>query len=773
MPVSSMEVKMQNYRRLFFLICIIIFSIVASLDASVVISPFEGMSESLDMFILKLGHERSQVQQRAAADIKEMNVTDDNILLAWAKLSLLLSRSGLLEDYTDHWLRTTDAVFCLIDLDKTSAGLLDTLKSDNRDESALALDSFILQLGDENPQEQLHAAEAIKEMNVTDDNILLAWAKVMRLLSEGGIGAPWLQTRDAVIRLIDLDEALGGLLPLLKSDNKDESILARFVIKHIVEALEDSIIKPPSGTVPLLAESLKDSDAQIRETASRLLGIIPTHAEAVVPVLINALNDENHHVRSITVSTLGEIAVAVPAVHPKILKNLKDLNDENQDVRTTTVYVLGAIARAIPEVQLEIIEKLIEMLNAPNFAIPPRGRGAYNNFHVRVAECLQSIGTAAVPSLVEAMNATDAGVRHHAAIALAEIGSEHDEATIPILTEALASPYRVTREFAIYRFVDLAKRPGLVNQVLQALLQVLESTDDTVENRVARPTAVFALDAIITSSPDIVNLDKKLEIAEKLIATLNTPNFVTGHFGRGRSVQPSMSDLSNFHVDVARCLQSIGAAAVPSLVEAMNATDAGVRHHEAIALAGIGSEHDKATIPILAEVLASPHLHTRSDAIYALARLAERASLADEISPIFIKVLETTQDTDVISCDITFYGPIISTLHGDIISTLARIDPPAISALLRSEHPYVQNRVLHTIAKFGMDSSSSDNSSFIIGTDGYIKFVKVDGAIPIIKELLSDEDESIRQSALKALIALDHISTDDLIATLTDVTLRK
>ncbi len=624
---------MQNYRRLFFLIGIIICSRAAAHNTSLVTSPFKGMSESLEISIIELGHERPQVRQDAAANIKKMNVTDDKILLAWAKLSLLLSRSRMLEDNTDHWVRTTDAVFGLIDIDKTSAGVLDTLKSDNRDESALGLDSLILQLGDENPQVKQDAAAAIKDTNVSHDQILLAWAKVLRLLSGGGISESWRQIEDAVFRLIDLDKALGGLLPLLKSDNKDESILTRYMIERIAHKLRNANIKPLPGTATLIAESFNDSVAEVRETASRLLGIIPSHAEAAVPGLINALNDENQKVRATTVSTLGEIAAGIPAVQPEFLKTLMRLTDDSHDVQTAVVDVLGDIAMAIPEVQLEIANKLIDMLNAPNFDIPGHRRDG--NFHVRVAECLQSIGAAAVPLLVEAMNATDAGVRHHAAIALAEIGSEHDDATIPILTQALASPYSVTRKFATYRFVDLADRPRLVNPVLQALVQVLESTDDTVNNRVARPTAVLTLDAVITSS--ILTLKKKLEIADKLIATLNTPNFATGHFQRGGDVLSCMEGLSNFHVRVAWCLQSIGAAAVPLLAEAMNATDAGVRQHAAIALAWMGSGHDKATIPILTEALASPHFHTRHTALSALAGLAEGASLVDEITPILVR----------------------------------------------------------------------------------------------------------------------------------------
>ena len=196
---------MQNYRRLFFLICIITFSIAAALDASVVINPFEGMSESVEIVILELGNDFPGASQNAVAAIKEMNVSDDKLLLAWAKLARLLAATDYLEN---------------IDLS--------------------------------------------------------------------------IRSRDAVLRLIDLDVALAGLLATLISDNKDESILACFVIKQIGEALEDSIIKPLPGTVPLLVRALEDQDAQIRETASRLLGIIPTHAEAAVPGLINTLNIVSH-----------------------------------------------------------------------------------------------------------------------------------------------------------------------------------------------------------------------------------------------------------------------------------------------------------------------------------------------------------------------------------------------------------------------------------------------------------------------------------------------
>ena len=757
---------MQNRRRSSFLMGIIIFLVVGSLEANVV-DHFKGTGETLESFILRLGDEHERIRQGAIAAIERLDVPDDEIVLAWANLTRLLSRGGIL-DYPDNlrrWEQTTDAVFGLIELDKALAGLLDSLKGGNRDESILArfaikeitdrlknstlepppgtvphfegtgetLESFILRLGDEHARQG--AIAAIEGLDVPDDMIVLAWANLTRLLSKGKIlDYPdnlrrWEQATDAVFGLIERDKALAGLLDSLKGGNRDESILARYAIKYITDGLRESTLEPPPGTVPLLIEALQDEAARIREIASQLLGDIPSHAKDAVPTLINVLTDENEDVRSAAVSTLGRIAVAVPTVQPEITEKLMDLTDESQAVRSAIVDALGYIAVKTPGAQLEITEKLIEVLNAPNVVIYWPHRNI--NFHVQVARELASIGPAAVPSLLKALNAADAGVRHHAAMALGRIHSQTDE-TIPLLIQALASPHPYTRRTVVDALVKMAKRPMFVKQILQALVQVLNGTEDTVENRVARPEAAYTLGQIARAIPAV-----QLEITERLISALNTPNFVSGHFGDNRS------DLSNFHVDVADGLASIRSAAVPSLLKALNAADAGVRHHAAIALAQIDSPTDEATIriiPILPQALASPYLHTRVAAVDALARLGERPTLVGQIAPIFVKVLETTMNTEPIYYDLTF--------HDIVASALASIDLSETIKVLRSENAYAQRPAVAAIAPMNDPA--------------------VDEAVPILIELLCSDDRHVRQAAIETLTRLHRFSTDDLIAALTD-----
>lgn len=282
---------MHKHRRFWF-ICMIATSIAVPLEASPPHIAFEGSEIPLSSLILLLGfgEEYPGTQQRAAAAIKEKKVSGDQILLAWAKLGRLLSRGEIIDYDTEHWLRVRDAVFRLSALDNTSASLQNTLKSD---ESVLALDvlalnSAIIQLGDENPQVQQQATTAIKEMKMSDDQLLLTWANVTRLFHIGGlfhynVGPHWQRVREAVFRLVNIDKTsldlLDTLFDTLKTGNKDEFILARFVIEEIGELLHDSSIKLLPGTVPLLTESLKDPDAEIREIASHLLEVIPSHAD--------------------------------------------------------------------------------------------------------------------------------------------------------------------------------------------------------------------------------------------------------------------------------------------------------------------------------------------------------------------------------------------------------------------------------------------------------------------------------------------------------------
>ena len=202
---------MQNRRRSYFLLGIIIFLVVGALEASIVVDGFEGTDDTLDIFILRLGDSREGIRQEAIAAIKRLAVADDKIVLAWANLARLLLKGRVMVEGSNqlsHWEQATDAVFGLIDVDKALAGLLHLSESGNRDESILAqyaikeitnrlknatleplpgtvphfegtgetLDSFILRLGSEHKGIHQGAVAAIERLDVPDERIVLAWA---------------------------------------------------------------------------------------------------------------------------------------------------------------------------------------------------------------------------------------------------------------------------------------------------------------------------------------------------------------------------------------------------------------------------------------------------------------------------------------------------------------------------------------------------------------------------------------------------------------------
>ena len=321
--------------------------------------------------------------------------------------------------------------------------------------SGKSIDSLILQLGDKNPRFQQEAVSAIKEMNVPDDQILLRWARLTKLLLDGRVFEFTTKDglSDAVFRLIDLDKALDGVLHAIRSANRTvyglnsevarRADLARHVIDNFRYRIRLSKIKLPPGAVPLLADALREHDPETCEIAAEFLGTMPADAKAAVPALFDALGNESGRVRTETVSTLKKIG------------------------------------EANPDVQSEVAEKLVELLSAPSFVIYYGHRHRdQTTFHARVAQALAAIGPAAMPSLLNALDTTDTEVRYYAAIALAQIDSEHAETTIPILAEALASPHLQRRTSAVDTLETLAtEQPTFATKIAPIFQEILRTTN--------------------------------------------------------------------------------------------------------------------------------------------------------------------------------------------------------------------------------------------------------------------------------------------------------
>ena len=280
--------------------------------------------------------------------------------------------------------------------------------------TGLSVDSLVIRLSDPAPYFQNEAIAALKAMNIPDDQLLLRWTRIWRLFHNSRLslyGTPLKRAEpDALFSLIDLDNALNRMLHIIRITNRtpyqedsppaQRARLARHAIQTIARNLRDSTIKPLPGTVALLANTLEDDDAEICEIAINLLADIPLAAKDALPALFAALDNPSPAVQMATVSTLRKLTDAHPDIHS------------------------------------ETIPRLTLLLHRPDFRV------RYHSLHDRVLSTLESIGSAAVPSLLAALNTLPADNRFNTAIALTRIDSARAESTIPILADAFALPTR-------------------------------------------------------------------------------------------------------------------------------------------------------------------------------------------------------------------------------------------------------------------------------------------------------------------------------------------
>lgn len=114
-------------------------------------------------------------------------------------------------------------------------------------------------------------------------------------------------------------------------------------------------IKEMDRTISVLAGTLKDQDAAVRETASTLLARqdIAKQARAALPALAEATRDPDSTVRTNAARTLGEMGAEARDSVPALVQSLGDLED---NVRAVAAEALGAIGLpasrpAIPELR--------------------------------------------------------------------------------------------------------------------------------------------------------------------------------------------------------------------------------------------------------------------------------------------------------------------------------------------------------------------------------------------------------------------------------------
>lgn len=431
--------------------------------------------------------------------------------------------------------------------------------------------------------------------------------------------------------LVQADEpTLDELKQQLNSENSIQRLEA-------AEALE--AIGP--NALPLAIKALDDKAWYVRHAAMSAISSFGAEAKSAVPALTKQLENEEPALRAMAAQALGHIG---PAASDAV-KPLSELLEDSQSLvkmhaawalariqpgktkafKKALPILINALKSEDPELKDEAIEALSEMGNS---AVSPLMKFLKDNQEVSgeiaALDVLTALGPRAKNAakiVAEALNSPDPMLRWHAARALGELESDNEEA-IAALTAALGDNSPQVRSHAAFALGEI----GAKNQ--EALNRLVELVGD--ENPVVRRASVEALKKI---DPDRESVrpaflralrDSSPEVrahAVEAIASLGKPN-----------VNELIAALDSPETCHAACLllAELGPKAqqaVPALSETLADENPVVRLEALIALGRIG-EAAKPAIPKMLKALDDETEAVRFGAVFALGKMGPDAKAA-------------------------------------------------------------------------------------------------------------------------------------------------
>lgn len=249
----------------------------------------------------------------------------------------------------------------------------------------------------------------------------------------------WSQTPIALQKALQSAVSSGELRCLAVFDD-DDTIAEMSCVIRMRSVIEQEAVSPPSkpatfrenshrsfgatlpritdaGDVPDLIQSLKDSDADVRQSAANALGCLSVAASESVPELLALMNDPVTACRRAAVNALGAIG---PASAQTVASITRAVRNDHRAVRAAACRALGAIGLS----DSQVIAVLIDAVSDPDSKV-----------RVQASRSLGSVGAdsdKAVAALATALLDPTLDVRRNAVIALSAVGSFSDEARTAI-----------------------------------------------------------------------------------------------------------------------------------------------------------------------------------------------------------------------------------------------------------------------------------------------------------------------------------------------------
>ncbi len=490
--------------------------------------------------------------------------------------------------------------------------------------------------------------------------------------------------------------ALPQLIDLVKNWGKDgESARQAAAALQTMGALAEP-------AVPVLVSALSSGKEQIVVNAADALGAIGAAARPAVPPLRALLSHQKAKVRMHAASALGDIGSAESVDNLTAL-----LKDPDEGVRREAAEALGKIGSeakgAIPALIAVLNDSAGSVTMHAAWALGRMGPAAAeplvaalndkNLQHLAVV-VLGDMGAAAKPaagSLAKllAESDLDPAFGREIVLTLAKIGPEADEA-VPILLDILKDEKHPLRPAAAYALAKIGAR-----QAMFLLIQAL-SKDENPEMQIVTPVALLLL------SPEneaFVRL-----AVPRLVGLLTHESSIVRH-------------------EAAATLAGIGPKAAPAvgqLAVGLADPDPALRAEYLSALGAIGPAAGEALSVIIPE-LADPDLHVRYSATYAIGKIG---SAAKDTIPVLERNLQGRDE----------FLKMISAW------ALVHVDPrhPGLAAMCAG--PLARALKLP-------DSRVRREAALALGMLG----PGAASAVPELKEIANDQDESVRQAVSEAL----------------------
>ncbi len=342
---------------------------------------------------------------------------------------------------------------------------------------------------------------------------------------------------------------------------------AKRLVKQLVDPAKcdqaaRSLIQLKADAVPALIDALSTNDSFLRDNVSQALVQIGPQA---VPPLSQALTSAHPEVRGRIAEILGTIEDqrAVPFL-------LDALRGEFYTVRAKAALALGQIRdiQAIPPLTNALKDKEPEVRAAASVGL---GRFANPNTFEAIGDVL--------------LDDPQLEVRQAAAEAL---GKTHRVEAIPYLMDALHDSFWwFEREQEVNVLLDAISKMG--KAVVPELVEALRVPEGTVRRFAAQ---------LLSRIPD------------------------------ERAIEPLTLSLYDTHPDVckasAEALASIGAPALPVLLDALHHPEAWIRQQ---AIIGLTKSRDPQVVPALLELLSDESRDVRKQIIHSLREIRDPRSL--------------------------------------------------------------------------------------------------------------------------------------------------